>query len=140
MAYSGQGGVTQLPAEMLFQAAGIEFLYGPCKGEADSLSDVIAQRTVAAHCYGPPAVPQVRAGRLRARAYAATQRSTALPEVLTFAESGFRSVEFHIKMLLLLLLLLLVPAKLAPKVVERLSAALRGGDCRSARSTSGHRA
>lgn len=119
VAYSGPGGVTHLPAEMLRQAAGVEFLYVPYKSEVDSLADVLAQRVVAAHYYGPFAVPQVQAGRLRALAYAGTQRSPALPEVPTVAESGFPGVEFHVQMLLL------GPAGLAADIVERLSAALR---------------
>lgn len=119
LAFSGPGGVTHLPAELLRQASGANFLYVPYKSEVDSLPDLVGQRIDAAHYYGPLAVPQVRAGRLRALAYAGTQRNAALPEVPTYAEAGFAGVEFHV------LLMLLGPAGLPAAVVERLSQALR---------------
>lgn len=118
MAYSGPGGVTHLPAELLRQAAGADFLYVPYKSEVDSLQDLLAHRVVAAHYYGALAVPQVQAGRLRALAYAGAQRSAALPQVPTLAEAGFPGLEFHVEMLLL------GPAGLPGDIVGRLSHAV----------------
>lgn len=119
MAYSGPGGVTHLPAELLRQTAGAEFLYVPYKSEVDSLQDLLAHRVVAAHYYGALAVPQVQAGRLRALAHAGAQRSSALPDVPTLAEAGFPGVEFQVVMLLL------GPAGLPEEIVDRLSKALQ---------------
>lgn len=119
LAYAGPGGVTHLPSELLRQASGAQFLYVPYKSDVDSLSDLVGQRITAAHYYGPLAVPQVRAGRLRALAYAGAQRNRALPDVPTYAEAGYAGVEFHV------LLALLGPAGLPAAVVERLGTALR---------------
>lgn len=119
MAISGLGGVTHLPAELLRQASGANFLYVPYKSEVDSLQDLRGQRVAAAHYYGPLAVPQVRAGRLRALAHAGAQRNTALPDVPTYAEAGFAGVEFNV------MLMLLGPAGLPAAAVERLGQALR---------------
>lgn len=119
IAYSGPGGVTHLPAELLRQASGAEFLYVPYKSEVDSQQDLVGQRIAAAHYYGPLAVPQVRAGRLRALAYAGAQRNTALPDVPTYAEAGYPGVEFQV------LLMLLGPAGMPAAIVERLGQALR---------------
>ena len=119
VAYAGPGGVTHLPAELLRQASGAQFLYVPYKSDAESLSDLVGQRIAAAHYYGPLAVPQVRAGRLRALAYAGAQRNTALPDVPTYAEAGYAGVEFHV------LLALLGPAGLPVSVIERLGQSLR---------------
>ena len=119
VAYSGSGGVTHLPAELLRQASGAEFLYVPYKSEVDSMQDLMGQRITAAHYYGPLAVPQVRAGRLRALAYAGAQRNAALPEVPTYAEAGYPGVEFQV------LLMLLGPVGMPAAIVERLGQALR---------------
>ena len=119
VAFSGPGGVSHLPAEMLRSAAGATFLYVPYKSEIDSMADLIAQRVDASFQFGAIAVPQVQAGRLRALAYAGAARSGSLPDVPTLEELGFQGLEFHV------LLLLLGPAGLPGEVVARLGAALR---------------
>jgi tripartite-type tricarboxylate transporter receptor subunit TctC len=51
--------------------------------------------------YTAIAVPQIKAGNVRALAVAGAERNGALPNVPTIAESGYPGFEFHGTMLLL---------------------------------------
>jgi tripartite-type tricarboxylate transporter receptor subunit TctC len=59
-----------------------------------------------------------RAGKIRPLAYAGTNRHADFPDVPTFAEQGYPTVDFHLQMLML------APAGLAPDITLKLSAAL----------------
>jgi tripartite-type tricarboxylate transporter receptor subunit TctC len=50
---------------------------------------VVAGQTQVSSTSMPPAVPQIKAGKLRALAVTSAQRSPALPDVPTMNESGF---------------------------------------------------
>lgn len=101
VAHFGHGGSSHLPAELLRRQAAIDVAFVPYKSEADSLADLLSDRVQAAFYYGPMALPLLRAGRLRALAYAGTERSHALAQTPTLAEAGYPSAEYHIDWLLL---------------------------------------
>src|SRR5690606_22589758 len=61
----------------------------PYKGGAQALNDVLANQLDMIAVDPPSALPQIRAGRLRAIAYTGAKRSALLPDVPTFAESGY---------------------------------------------------
>jgi tripartite-type tricarboxylate transporter receptor subunit TctC len=107
-----------LLGQSLAQAAGIERLFVPYASEAESRQDVISGRVSTAVFWAPVTLHLSRAGKVRALAYAGSQRHPDLPEVPTFAEQGFPSLEFHLQMLLL------GPAGLTLEVTQRLNAAL----------------
>jgi tripartite-type tricarboxylate transporter receptor subunit TctC len=79
---------------------------------------VINGRVSTAVFWAPVTLQLWRAGKIRPLAYAGSARHPDLPEVPTFAEQGYPSVNFHLEMLLL------GPAGLAPAITQRLSAAL----------------
>ena len=118
-AHSGTAGVPLLLAELLRRQAQVQFLYAPYRNEAESRADVLSGRVSTAVFWAPVAVPLVRAGRLRALAYAGATRHALLPEVPTFAELGYGAVQLQLEMLLL------APAGLPPDTAQRLSDALR---------------
>jgi tripartite-type tricarboxylate transporter receptor subunit TctC len=66
----------------------------------------------------PPAVPQVKAGKLRAIAVTSAQRSPALPEVPTVNEQGYSGFDD------LTWVGFFAPAGTPPEVVTRLNAEL----------------
>jgi tripartite-type tricarboxylate transporter receptor subunit TctC len=101
LAHSGLAGMSHLPAELFRQAAGIEFLYVPYKGEAPALQDLLGGQVSASFIYLALGVPQIRAAKIRPLAYAGAQRNSALPDVPTVAELGYPGFEFHGSMVLL---------------------------------------
>ena len=88
-ASSGTGGALHLGAEMLKMIAGIDMVHVPYKGAAQALTDVIAGHVDSMFIAAPPAIAQIKAGKVRALAVASAQRAPALPEVPTFQEAGW---------------------------------------------------
>ena len=76
----GNGSNNQLGAEMLNIVAGIKTLHVPYKGAGPAITDLLAGHLQFMFTTIPPALPQVKAGRLRALAVASAKRSTLLPE------------------------------------------------------------
>jgi tripartite-type tricarboxylate transporter receptor subunit TctC len=135
IANGGVGGANHLPAELFFRAAGIQLLQVPYKSEALALPDLLGGQVSAMFAYTAMAVPQIRAGKVRALAVAGAQRNAALPEVPTVAESGYPGFQFAATMLLL------GPPGLSKEIVTQLNrevaAVLREPDVRATYESSG---
>ena len=101
IAHGGVGGANHLPAELFIRAAGIRVLLVPYKGEGAALPDLLGGQVDALFAYSAVAVPQLKAGKVRALAVASVERNHAVPEVPTFAEAGFPGFHFDATMLLL---------------------------------------
>ena len=87
---SGGSGTTEhLAGEMFKAAAGIDMLHVPYKGGAQVIVDIIAGQIAMMFINQLGALPQIKAGKVRALGVASDKRSAALPDVPTFAESGF---------------------------------------------------
>jgi tripartite-type tricarboxylate transporter receptor subunit TctC len=65
----------------------------PYKGAAPALTDLLGGHVVMFFSGMPPAMPHVKAGKLRAIAVSTATRSPAAPEVPTVAESGVRDFD-----------------------------------------------
>jgi len=87
-ASSGIGTTTHLSMERLKMAAGVDITHVPYQPAA-AIGAVVAGHTQVSSTSMPPAVPQVKAGKLRAIAVTSAQRSPALPDVPTMNETGF---------------------------------------------------
>ena len=85
----GPGTTEHLAAEMLKTAANIDLVHIPYKGGAAALNDVIGGQISMMFINQLGALPQVKAGKVRALAVASAERSPALPDVPTFTEAGF---------------------------------------------------
>jgi tripartite-type tricarboxylate transporter receptor subunit TctC len=95
MAYasSGNGTTTHLGAEMLFRGiAKLDITHVPYQPAAATNAVVSGQVPIASTSM-PPAVPFVKAGRVRPIAVTSLKRSPALPDVPTVAELGYRNFE-----------------------------------------------
>jgi tripartite-type tricarboxylate transporter receptor subunit TctC len=79
--------------EVLQRAAGIRLMHVPYKGDAQALTDVIAGRVPVMVSGIPAALPQIKAGKLRALGVTTSQRIAALAEVPTIAEAGVPGYE-----------------------------------------------
>ena len=87
-ASSGSGSSIHLSGEMFQQMAGVEMQHIPYKGSAPALTDLLGGQTAIMFDNMPSAIGHVRAGKLRAIAVTTPNRSPALPNVPTIAESG----------------------------------------------------
>ncbi len=85
---SGNGGVTHLPAEMFNREAGVSARHIPYKGLGPQVTDLIAGVVEFGFVPVGVAVPQIKAGKLRALAVTGAARSQKLPQVPTMKEAG----------------------------------------------------
>jgi len=87
-ASSGIGTTTHLTMERLKTAAKVDITHVPYQ-PAQAVGAAVGGHTQISSTSMPPAVPQVKAGKLRAIAVTSAQRSPALPEVPTVNEQGY---------------------------------------------------
>jgi tripartite-type tricarboxylate transporter receptor subunit TctC len=76
----------------IMNAAGIEMVHVPYKGEGPLTPDLLAGRVESAILSNPAGIQLVKDGRLRALAVLADKRSPVLPDVPTFAEAGLPQI------------------------------------------------
>jgi tripartite-type tricarboxylate transporter receptor subunit TctC len=87
-ASSGSGGPQHLAAEQFKMAAGIDMLHVPYKGGAPAIADLLGGQVQVFFAGVPPALPHIKAGKIRALAATSAKRSALLPDVPTVRESG----------------------------------------------------
>ncbi|GAA4408637.1 Bug family tripartite tricarboxylate transporter substrate binding protein [Quisquiliibacterium transsilvanicum] len=93
VASSGNGTSSHLAAEMLKWRAGIDLVHVPYKGAAPAMGDLLGGQVQVMVDNLITALPQIKAGKLRALAVTAGQRVPELPDVPTVAESGYPGFE-----------------------------------------------
>lgn len=113
---SGNGSAQHLAAELFKMRTGTDIQHVPYKGGALAVADVAAGHVPFYFGNMSSALPQARAGRVRALAVTSPQRSPAAPEVPTMAESGVSNCEISEWNALL------APAGTPPAVIDRLNA------------------
>jgi tripartite-type tricarboxylate transporter receptor subunit TctC len=84
----GTGTSLHLAAELFKLSAGIDVVHVPYKGGAQAQTDVMGGQAQYMFNVVPSALPQIRAGKLKALAVTGRERIAALPEVPTMIESG----------------------------------------------------
>jgi tripartite-type tricarboxylate transporter receptor subunit TctC len=89
----GAGTSNHLAGELFNLVTGAKLVHIPYKGVNLAMQDVLAGNVHLVFIGTPAAAPHIRAGRLRALALVAPQRSSALPDVPTVAEAGLRDFE-----------------------------------------------
>lgn len=94
-ASSGNGGGTHLAGELFNLQAGTQIEHVPYKGSAPAMSDVLGGQVQMMFADAPTALPQVKAGKVRALGVAQAQRSPLFPGVPTFAEAGLAGYEAY---------------------------------------------
>jgi len=90
---SGVGGIGHLASELFVANAGINAVHVPYKGGGPVLLDMISGQIQMGFTATISALPHVRAGRLRGLAVSCPERSRAVPELPTVAESGLPGYE-----------------------------------------------
>jgi tripartite-type tricarboxylate transporter receptor subunit TctC len=92
-ASSGNGSGGHLASELFKFMTGASMTHIPYKGAAPALVDVVAGQTQVMFTSPLAALPQVKAGRLRALGMAGAKRSPAAPDIPTVAEQGVPGYE-----------------------------------------------
>ncbi|MDB5928160.1 MAG: Tricarboxylate transport protein TctC [Betaproteobacteria bacterium] len=92
-ASNGTGTSAHMAGELLKRAAGIQLLHVPYKGAGIAVNDVLGGHVQLLFGAVATSLPHVRAGKLRALGVTSAKRSSAAPDVPTFAESGLPGFE-----------------------------------------------
>lgn len=94
-ASSGVGTANHLAAELLSSMAGIQLTHIPYKGSGAALPALIGGQVKLG--FGPllPAIPHVKAGRLKALGVSGLKRSPGAPDIPTIAEQGLPGYEVN---------------------------------------------
>jgi tripartite-type tricarboxylate transporter receptor subunit TctC len=111
---AGVGTATHLSAMRFLASAGLEAVHIPFKGGPEAMSEIIAGRLDFFFAPVANALPLVKDGALTALVVNSAQRSAALPDVPTTAESGFNDAEYPFWIGTFL------PAKTPRAIVDRL--------------------
>jgi tripartite-type tricarboxylate transporter receptor subunit TctC len=112
----GAGSSNHLNALLLSERAGLDMVHVPYKGGAPMMVDLVGGQVNVMFVSAPQAIPQVKAGRIKALAIGSARRIAQLPDTPTVAETlpGFASQSW---------VGMLVPAGAAKGVVARLHGA-----------------
>jgi tripartite-type tricarboxylate transporter receptor subunit TctC len=116
---SGVGGPPHLFTELLKTMTGIEMTHIPYKGTAQAMTDVIAGHVPIIFSDLAPAIPQLKAGKLRALGISSAVRFAGMPEIPPLAEAGvpgFDAVSW---------LALVSPAATPREIVDKLHATVK---------------
>ncbi|MGO1768058.1 MFS transporter [Advenella sp. S44] len=86
---SGAGTSIHLAGELFKQQADIDMLHIPFSGSGPSMTALVGGQTDVVFENMPAAVPQIKAGKIKAFAVTTDKRSDAFPDVPTLQESGY---------------------------------------------------
>ncbi len=117
-ASAGNGTTSHLAVELLKTMTGMDLVHVPYKGGAAAMTDLIAGQVPITIDVMANALPQVKAGKVRALGVTPAKRVQAAPEIPTIAESGVPGYEVTAWTGVL------VPAGTPPEIVARLNDAL----------------
>ena len=112
---SGVGASGHLAGAMFDSMTGTQMVHVPYKGMSLAVSDLMGGQVSMTFGTSLSVIPHVRTGRLRALATTGAQRSPALPDLPTVAESGLPGYEAS------LWYGFVGPARMPPEIVQRLN-------------------
>lgn len=123
---AGNGSSNHLSGELFKALAGIDVVHIPYKGSAAATTDLLGGRLSFMFDTLGSGMPNVQAGKLKALAVTAPQRSSAAPDLPTLSEAGVPGYDLTIWMGIL------APAGTSKEIVARLQGetakALHGSD------------
>ena len=89
----GIGSTPHLSGELFKQIFGLDMVHVPFPGAAQAVQSTVGGHTQIAFTALPPALANIKDGKLRALALLAVSRSTELPDVPTMQEAGYLDQE-----------------------------------------------
>jgi len=133
-ASSGNGSSTHLAGELLNRMAGTRLVHVPYKGAGPAVADTVAGHIQLRFSSIPPAMPHVKAGRLRALAVTGAQRLVLLPDLPAMAETV---PGFQVDSWLAVFAPSRTPATIIRKLNAEIVAALHASELKSLLETTG---
>ncbi|MBA3507006.1 MAG: tripartite tricarboxylate transporter substrate binding protein [Betaproteobacteria bacterium] len=118
-ASAGSGTPQHIIGEMFNVRAGTKIQHVPYKGSGPAMNDLLGGQVPVAFENPVPAMPHVKAGKLKVLAVTGASRSLVFPDIPTVAESGlpgFDAKPWYG---------FLAPANVSPEIVNRLNQAIR---------------
>jgi len=94
--YASSSTAFTITTELLKLKSGMPGTMIPYKSSNEMNLSVIQGQTALAIADGPPTVPQVKAGKVKALAVTGAERSPLLPDVPTMAEAGYPDVDVQL--------------------------------------------
>ena len=94
--YASSSPAFTITTELLKLKTGMPGTMIPYKSSNEMILSVIEGQTAMTIADGPPTVPQVKGGKVKALAVTGAERSPLLPEVPSMAEAGYPSVDVHL--------------------------------------------
>ncbi|MEO8203287.1 MAG: tripartite tricarboxylate transporter substrate binding protein [Betaproteobacteria bacterium] len=119
--FAGAGGLTQFSGEIFKYMSGTDIVYVPYKGGAPATAAAVAGDTQLTFANYSDALPQIRAGKLRALGITSAKRFPQSPEVPTIAEGGIPGYAVDSWNGLF------APAGTPPEIVNRVALAVQQG-------------
>ena len=111
----GVGTTPDLSAELFRMTAQLDIVRVPYSGAGPAVAAIAGNQVPVACTIMPPILPHIQAGRVRGLAVTAEKRSSALPDVPTIGEAGFKGQEADT------MAAFLVPAGTPKAVVDRIT-------------------
>ncbi len=114
----GNGSATHIAVSALQEAAGVRFTHVPYRGTGPMMTDLIAGQIQMTMTGGPPALPPIRAGQIRALGVSALAPVPAAPQIPAIAATvpGFEALQWYG---------VVGPAGMPAAAVTRINAAIR---------------
>jgi tripartite-type tricarboxylate transporter receptor subunit TctC len=112
---SGNGTAPHLSGELFNLMAGVKLVHVPYKGSPQAVTDLLAGRVQVMFSPASTVLQHIKAGTLKGLASTGSERTSAMPELPTIAESGLAGFETSVWFGLL------APAATPREVVERLN-------------------
>jgi tripartite-type tricarboxylate transporter receptor subunit TctC len=94
-ASSGNGSSDHLTAELFWQQTKTSGIHVPYKGGGPVMNDLLGNQVDSSFMNVNTAMPQIKAGKLKALAITSAQRSPLLPSVPTLEESGIKDANVY---------------------------------------------
>jgi tripartite-type tricarboxylate transporter receptor subunit TctC len=91
-ATSGAGSQQHFTAEWFARDAGLKLTHVPYKGGGQAIVDLLAGQVQVGSLGSTPLMPHYRAGKLKILAQSTKARSSALPDVPTYEEAGYKGL------------------------------------------------
>jgi tripartite-type tricarboxylate transporter receptor subunit TctC len=115
---AGTGTIIHLSGELFNAMAGVKLMHVPYKGSSQAMGDLLGGQIATMFAPVSTALPQIRAGKVRALATTGAQHTPVAPELPTMIELGFAGFETGVWCGLM------APKATPPDVIARLTGAV----------------